>query len=109
MSMNKTDFHSKVGAARVERVEVEGAGVVCLRPMALRARFDIQALVQDGKLLDAMCASIAATLCDESGALLFSDAGEIASLDGALMERVATEAMRVSGFDSSTIEDAAKN
>ena len=109
MSMNKQDYIARITARKVERVNIEGVGEVCLRPLTLKARFDVQALVGEGRLFDAMATTITGALCDDDGALLFDDPAQVADIDGTVLEKIATEAMRVSGLDRASHEDAEKN
>lgn len=105
--MDKSTFLSKT--TRVERVTIEGVGELCLRPMPLRQRLQVEALAKGNDIADAMLVAVASTLCDDEGGAMFGSPEELEAIDPEVLEKIATEAMRVSGMTREAVEDAAKN
>jgi hypothetical protein len=90
-------------------------GVAYFRKISAEARFSVLALQDEqqakGHSLPAAVA-IAVTLCDESGALVYSDLAEglkaINALPTAVHDELAGPAVRVSGLGARALEDAEK-
>lgn len=106
--MDKTLFKRppRPAAESIPLPEV-GEGSVCyLTPLSASGLISLQK--SEGKTADLgnigfACDLLSRTLCDENGTLLFTDATDLAThfeLPAKTLERLAKEALKVSGIDS---------
>lgn len=120
MVLNKQDI-LKIKDTVIDRVEVqEWNGEVYLRSITAAERGQIEAAAaafRETKGKDASFARtftvklVAMSLCDESGARLFSDdeVGQLGQKNAKVIARLAEHAQRLSGFSKEDLDELEKN
>lgn len=94
-----------------ETVEIDGLGQVCIRTMTATERGKLIEAQKKLNGADAMPLLAAASLCDESGALLFTaeHLPMLGELPAKTLDAIGLHAMRINGMNAEAVDDAKKD